>query len=60
MDGQDDATTSVDVPAWVNELQQKRAAAGVKQQLAAVRMLFDWWVTGSVGRRCSTVLGGAG
>ena len=48
MDGQDDATTSVDVPAWVNELQQKHGAAGVKQQLAAVRMMFDWLVTGQV------------
>ena len=31
-----------DVAAWVKELQQKHGAPGVKQQLAAVRMLFDW------------------
>ena len=37
-----------DVGAWVKELQQKHAAPGVKQQLAAVRMLFDWLVTGQV------------
>ena len=35
-----------DIAAWVNELQEKHAAPGVKQhQLAAVRMLFDWLVT---------------
>jgi site-specific recombinase XerD len=28
-----------DVAAWVNELQQEHSAPGVKQQLAAVRML---------------------
>jgi hypothetical protein len=28
-----------DVAAWVNELQETHGAAGVKQQLAAVRML---------------------
>lgn len=37
-----------DVAAWVNALQEKHGAAGVKQQLAAVRMLFDWLVTGQV------------
>jgi site-specific recombinase XerD len=37
-----------DVAAWVKELQQKHGAPGVKQQLAAVRMLFDWLVTGHV------------
>jgi hypothetical protein len=37
-----------DVAAWVKELQQKHGAPGVKQQLAAVRMLFDWLVTGQV------------
>lgn len=37
-----------DVAAWVKELQEKQAAPGVKQQLAAVRMLFDWLVTGQV------------
>jgi site-specific recombinase XerD len=37
-----------DVAAWVKDLQQKHGAPGVKQQLAAVRMLFDWLVTGQV------------
>jgi site-specific recombinase XerD len=37
-----------DVAAWVKQLQEKHAAPGVKQQLAAVRMLFDWLVTGQV------------
>lgn len=35
-------------PAWVRELQEKQGAPGVKQQLAAVRMLFDWLITGQV------------
>ena len=37
-----------DVAAWVKELQENHAAPGVKQQLAAVRMLFDWLITGQV------------
>src|SRR5579859_452432 len=37
-----------DVAAWIEELDQKHGAPGVKQQLAAVRMLFDWLVTGQV------------
>ena len=37
-----------DVAAWVKDLQQKHGAPSVKQQLAAVRMLFDWLVTGQV------------
>ena len=37
-----------DVAAWVEQLQQAHAAPGVKQQLAAVRMLFDWLITGQV------------
>jgi integrase/recombinase XerC len=37
-----------DVAAWMMELQEKHGAPGVKQQLAAVRMLFDWLVTGQV------------
>ena len=37
-----------DVAAWVEELQQDHSAPGVKQQLAAVRMLFDWLVIGQV------------
>jgi site-specific recombinase XerD len=37
-----------DVAAWITELQEKHGAPGVKQQLAAVRMLFDWLVTGQL------------
>jgi site-specific recombinase XerD len=37
-----------DVAAWVKELQETHSAPGVKQQLAAVRMLFDWLITGQV------------
>lgn len=37
-----------DVGAWVLELQEKHGAPSVKQQLAAVRMLFDWLVIGQV------------
>jgi site-specific recombinase XerD len=42
------ALRSFDVAAWVEELGEKHGAPGVKQQLAAVRMLFDWLVTGQV------------
>ena len=38
----------VHVAAWVEQLQEKHGAPGVKQQLAAVRMLFDWLVIGQV------------
>src|SRR6202171_316804 len=37
-----------DVAAWVKDLQKTHSAPGVKQQLAAVRMLFDWLITGQV------------
>ena len=37
-----------DVAVWVEQLQEKHGAPGVKQQLAAVRMLFDWLITGQV------------
>ena len=37
-----------DVAAWVEGLQKDHSAPGVKQQLAAVRMLFDWLITGQV------------
>ena len=40
------AIRSFDVAAWVEELGVKYGAPGVKQLLAAVRMLFDWLVTG--------------
>jgi site-specific recombinase XerD len=37
-----------DVATYIETLQQSHSAPGVKQQLAAVRMLFDWLVTGQV------------
>ena len=37
-----------DVATWIEQLQEKHGAPGVKQQLAAVRMLFDWLITGQV------------
>jgi len=37
-----------DVAAYIEGLQQDHSAPGVKQQLAAVRMLFDWLVVGQV------------
>jgi hypothetical protein len=49
-----------DVAAWVKDLQQAHGAPGVKQQLAAVRMLFDCLITGQIvlmnpaaARRCA-------
>jgi integrase len=39
---------TVRLAAWVNELRENHGAPGVKQQLAAVRMLFDWLITGQV------------
>jgi site-specific recombinase XerD len=37
-----------DVAAYIEGLQLKHSAPGVKQQLAALRMLFDWLVIGQV------------
>jgi site-specific recombinase XerD len=37
-----------DVAAYIETLQAANSAPGVKQQLAAVRMLFDWLITGQV------------
>ncbi|HEX3995470.1 MAG TPA: tyrosine-type recombinase/integrase, partial [Acetobacteraceae bacterium] len=37
-----------DVATYVEALQETHSAPGVKQQLAAVRMLFDWLITGQV------------
>jgi site-specific recombinase XerD len=37
-----------DMGAWLEGLQEQHSAPGVKQQLAAVRMLFDWLVVGQV------------
>ena len=37
-----------DVATCIEGLQLEHSAPGVKQQLAAVRMLFDWLITGQV------------
>jgi site-specific recombinase XerD len=37
-----------DVAAYIEARQQTHSAPDVKQQLAAIRMLFDWLVTGQV------------
>ena len=37
-----------DAAIYIEGLQQTQSAPGVKQQLAAVRMLFDWLITGQV------------
>ena len=37
-----------DVATYIEALQLTHSAPGVKQQLAAVRMLFDWLITGQV------------
>ena len=37
-----------DVATYIEGLQHTHSAPGVKQQLAAVRMLFDWLITGQV------------
>src|SRR2546423_13153159 len=36
------------VAAYIEQLQNEVSAPSVKQQLAAIRMLFDWLVTGQV------------
>ena len=38
----------IDVASYVEARQQTHSAPDVKQQLAAVRMLFDWLITGQV------------
>ena len=43
-----DSPPRAGVAAWVKGLQQTHGAPGVKQQLAAVRMLFDWLITGQI------------
>jgi site-specific recombinase XerD len=40
--------TAYDVAAYIEGLQPAHSPPGVKQQLAAVRMLFDWLVVGQV------------
>jgi site-specific recombinase XerD len=39
-----------DVAAYVEMLQSEGAASSVKQELAAIRMLFDWLMVGQVMR----------
>ena len=39
-----------DVGEWIEQLQEKHGAPGVKQQLAAVRMMFNWLITGQIVR----------
>jgi site-specific recombinase XerD len=38
----------VDVARYIETRQQTHSAPDVKQQLAAVRMLFDWLITGQI------------
>lgn len=38
------------VAAYIEEIQHRLAKPTVKQHLAAVRMLFDWLVTGQIVR----------
>jgi len=37
-----------DVATYIEQLQTEVSVPSVKQQLAAIRMLFDWLVTGQV------------
>ena len=39
---------AVDVARYIDTRQQTHSAPDVKQQLAAVRMLFDWLITGQI------------
>lgn len=43
-----DLIEPVVVAAWVEQLQHTKSAPTAKQHLAAVRMLFDWLVTGHI------------
>src|ERR1700719_4477421 len=42
------AVQPLHVAAWIDAQTRERAAPSVKQQLAAIRHLFDWLVTGQV------------
>jgi site-specific recombinase XerC len=44
------AVQPVHVAAWIEASTRELAAPSVKQRLAAIRHLFDWLVTGQVGR----------
>ena len=37
-----------DVGEWIEQLQENHGPAGVKQQLAAVRMMFNWLIIGQI------------
>jgi site-specific recombinase XerD len=37
-----------EVATYIEGLQQQHSAPGVKQQFAAVRILFDWLITGQI------------
>jgi site-specific recombinase XerD len=37
-----------DVASYIEALQETHSAPGVKQQLAAIRMLFDWLINGQI------------
>jgi site-specific recombinase XerD len=43
-----DAIRPIDVSTYIESRQQTHSAPDVKQQLAAIRMLFDWMITGQV------------
>jgi site-specific recombinase XerD len=43
-----DAIRPIDVSTYIESRQQTHSAPDVKQQLAAIRMLFDWLITGQV------------
>ena len=43
-----DAIRPIDVSTYIESRQQTHSAPDVKQQLAAIRMLFDWLIVGQV------------
>ena len=43
-----DAIRPIDVSTYIESRQQTHSAPDVKQQLAAIRMLFDWMIVGQV------------
>src|ERR1051326_6753748 len=43
-----DGVSPIAVAAYIEDLTMKRSAPTVKQHLAAIRMLFDWLVTGHI------------
>ena len=49
-----DRVEPMGVAAYIEQLTKTYAPATVKQQLAAIRMLFDWLVIGQLGARPET------